>query len=196
MNLLAYIPHLSEYFTDLPRTSSSSTSPTKSSSSSTSTPNSPLSSLPSTLLTLLTTLLFLLPLTFITIIAYTEYHRLPCTISWVKRLRTSIALAAGCCCRACLRIVDSTKTTDREGQINVNGNGNGDSDGDGDESAEGEKEEKKGNGTTVKKGWYRDLGQRERYGKLFKNSSGDGEEGDELLLRDMEGSEDGFAVLL
>lgn len=44
--------------------------------------------------------------------------------------------------------------------------------------------------------WHRDLGKREVYGKLFKNCSGDGEEEDEGLLRDVTGVEDGVAVLL
>ncbi|KAH9213716.1 hypothetical protein DL95DRAFT_410090 [Leptodontidium sp. 2 PMI_412] len=190
MNFLTYLPHFREYFTDLPRTSS--TTPTKSASTSKSTSTSLSSSLPSIFLTLLLAIPILLPITFISTIAYIEYHRLPCTISWVKRLRTSIALAAGCCCRVCLRMADGTKTTERE-EGDMGGNGIGD----GEESGEGEKEEQEqeGNGTTARKGWYRDLGQRERYGKLFKNSSG-GSEGDEMLLRDMEGSEDGLAVLL
>ncbi|KAH7370089.1 hypothetical protein BKA65DRAFT_544813 [Rhexocercosporidium sp. MPI-PUGE-AT-0058] len=184
MNFLAYLPHFNEYFTDLPPTGSTSQRPFQSKS------NSQISSLTSTLLTLLTTLvtilLVLLPAIFIIIITYMEYHRLPCTIPLVKKLRTSIALAAGCCCRACLRIVDVTELDRREEGI-----------GDGKDSGvdENEEESPEGNWTTARKGCYRDLGQRERYGKLFKNSFG-GSERDAMLLKDMEGSEDGFAVLL
>ena len=52
------------------------------------------------------------------------------------------------------------------------------------------------NGTTERNGWWRGLGRRERYGKLFKNTSDPGGNANEKLLRDMEGSEDGVALLL
>ncbi|PVH76453.1 hypothetical protein DL98DRAFT_592188 [Cadophora sp. DSE1049] len=202
MNFVATIPRLGELFADLPPTSS--TSPAVSQSS----------SLTSSLIILTLALLVLVPAIFITIIAYTEYHRLSCSIPWVKRLRKAIQLASGCCCGFCLDIAGSLSSNSQrkdknkkqdgernsEGKIQEEGGGeDGFMEGLGDGESSGDERED-ANGTTERKGWWMDLGQRERYGKLFKNSSDGsgrgGGRGVETLLRDMEGSEDGVAVLL
>lgn len=108
---------------------------------------------------------------------------------------------------ACLSIAEtlssSHPTNDELRSQAGKGNSDGKALGEGDEdrlasirkeASEGETEN--ANGTTERNGWWRDLGRRERYGKLFKNTSDPGGNANEKLLRDMEGSEDGVALLL
>ena len=197
------LTQLRELFASLPFALSISASPNTHVSSRSS------SGLNTTLIIFALTVLILLLATLITIIAYTEYHRLSCSIPWVKRLRKAILIAGGCCCLACLSIAE-TLSSNQSNQDEMRsqargGKSDGQVPGKGDEdrvtrirkeSIEGEMEI--ANGTTERKSWRADLGQRERYGKLFKNSLSSNGVGnaDERLLRDMEGSEDGVAILL
>ncbi|OWP04663.1 hypothetical protein B2J93_5682 [Marssonina coronariae] len=55
------------------------------------------------LVLLVISLSIILPTTLITLIVYIEYHRLPCSTPWVKRLRRLICIHSNCCCETCVR---------------------------------------------------------------------------------------------